>query len=62
MGMQGLQTANESVGVSEATYLNLVKEAITASLYPESSWMVIRKEHRSFGITSFLKRITPTSK
>ena len=60
MGIQGLQTSNESVGVSEATYLNLLKEAITASLYPESSWMVIRKEHRkgiaSFGITSFLKR------
>jgi len=60
MGIQGLQTSNESVGVSEATYLNLLKEAITASLYPESSWMVIRKEHRkgiaSFVITSFLKR------
>jgi len=60
MGIQGLQTSDESVGVSEATYLTLLKEAITASLYPESSWMVIRKEHRkgiaSFAITSFLKR------
>lgn len=60
MGIQGLQPSNESVGVSEATYLNILKEAITASLYPESSWMVIRKEHRkgiaSFAITSFLKR------
>src|SRR3984885_15083008 len=59
MGIQGLQTSNGSVGVSESSYLTLLKEAITASLYPESSWMVIRKEHRkgiaSFGITSFLK-------
>ena len=43
--------------LNRATYF--LKEAITASLYPESSWMVIRKEHRkgiaSFGITSFLK-------
>ena len=58
MGIQGLQPSNESVGVSEATYLNLLKEAITASLYPESSWLVIRKEHRkgiaSFAITSSL--------
>ena len=54
MGIQDLHASREFGGVSEFKYLALLKQAITASIYPESSWMVIRKERS--GIMGFLKR------
>lgn len=55
MGIEGLQASNASGGVPVSSYLALLKQALTASLYPESAWMVIRTEYRK-GLVGFLKR------
>jgi O-methyltransferase len=40
----------------EKAYLDLLKQSITASLFPESSWLIVKPEGRK-GIAGFLKSI-----